>query len=770
MQRFHRVALLAVAVIALGVHAASAGFAGTEVYVASVGRAPGAAGSQWYTTVWVYNPNPTSANVQFFFLERDHTNPAPPVFNDTIPGGDTRRYDNAIATMFAVEKFGALRVLSADKLIVNSRIYSVASGEELKDSVGQFFAGVPATFAIGSGQKTQLLGVYQTSPKPESQFRYNFGFVETTGGTATVRVHVLDESGTEVASKDYSLGPYEPRQYAIENAYPGVNAANLRLEVEVLGGTGKIVAFGSGLANRSNDPSTFEMAYRDELLGGSSATISHDATLTGDGSALSPLGVTVPLELTSSTAFSQAIKGTTTGGESAGVKGVCTGGCSGLQGMHTTSNNYGYIGWQQSGVMGAGGSTIGVIGQATSGQGVKGTSSSGFGVYGLSGPTAGITAPVAGVWGDSQTNTGVYGTSASRPGVYGETSASSGVYAYAVGGSNRSNSNFGLLASLTAGVFGTTADGIGVQGVHTATSGTNPGVWGETRSTAASANAIYALVSSTSPGSSSAAVRAENRGTGNSGIGVWASQAGNGYGVFGSAVAGIGVYGVATTGNGVLAVSAGTARDNAALRAYNTNSSGGIAAYVSNNSNYSAAHFRNQGSGEVLYLQNGTGLFIKAVNNAENDAKFTVDAAGNVRADGTFASPAADFAELLPAADGLEPADVLVIAPSGELAASFEPYQGSVVGVYSTRPAFLGGSVDGDPAGHAPLAITGVVPVKVTAENGPIQVGDLLTTSSTPGHAMRCSGVEQCFGRTIGKAMRTHQEGAGTITVLLILQ
>jgi hypothetical protein len=41
---------------------------------------------------------------------------------------------------------------------------------------------------------------------------------------------------------------------------------NARLQVEVTSGSGKVVAFGSGLANVSNDPSTFEMSFRDELL------------------------------------------------------------------------------------------------------------------------------------------------------------------------------------------------------------------------------------------------------------------------------------------------------------------------------------------------------------------------------------------------------------------------------------------------------------------------------------------------------------------------
>jgi hypothetical protein len=91
--------------------------------------------------------------------------------------------------------------------------------------------------------------------------------------------------------------------------------------------------------------------------------------------------------------------------------------------------------------------------------------------------------------------------------------------------------------------------------------------------------------------------------------------------------------------------------------------------------------------------------------------------------------------------------------------------------VYSTRPGFLGGAVGGaDDRGKAPLAMVGVVPVKASAENGPIQPGDLLTSSSTPGHAMRCEGVELCFGRTLGKAMEGLESGTGVIMMLVMFQ
>jgi hypothetical protein len=126
---------------------------------------------------------------------------------------------------------------------------------------------------------------------------------------------------------------------------------------------------------------------------------------------------------------------------------------------------------------------------------------------------------------------------------------------------------------------------------------------------------------------------------------------------------------------------------------------------------------------------------------------------------------------MLSADEGIEPGDVLVIGPDGKLEQSSQAYQSTVVGVYSTKPGFVGGYNDKeDPNGKVPLAVIGVVPVKASAENGMIRPGDLLTTASTPGHAMRCKGVERCFGRTIGKALEGLQSGTGLIKLLVLLQ
>ena len=52
---------------------------------------------------------------------------------------------------------------------------------------------------------------------------------------------------------------------------------------------------------------------------------------------------------------------------------------------------------------------------------------------------------------------------------------------------------------------------------------------------------------------------------------------------------------------------------------------------------------------------------------------------------------------------------------------------------------------------EVPVAMVGIVPCKVSAENGAIKVGDLLVTSSTPGHAMR--DASPAVGTVVGKRL-----------------
>ena len=63
-----------------------------------------------------------------------------------------------------------------------------------------------------------------------------------------------------------------------------------------------------------------------------------------------------------------------------------------------------------------------------------------------------------------------------------------------------------------------------------------------------------------------------------------------------------------------------------------------------------------------------------------------------------------------------------------------------------------------------------IVPTKVTAQNGPILVGDLLVSSSMPGYAMKGSNHKHMTGATVGKALDPLRSGTGIIRVLVTLQ
>jgi hypothetical protein len=150
--------------------------------------------------------------------------------------------------------------------------------------------------------------------------------------------------------------------------------------------------------------------------------------------------------------------------------------------------------------------------------------------------------------------------------------------------------------------------------------------------------------------------------------------------------------------------------------------------------------------------------------------RFYVNKLGEVYASGAFHPGGADFAEMLPSHESLEPGDVLVIGEDGKLARSTQPYQENVAGVRATKPGLLGGAQDGaDLTGKTPLAVVGVVPVKVTAENGSIKPGDKLTASSTPGHAMKARSHAE-IGTVIGKALQKLDGKRGVIEMLVILQ
>lgn len=131
---------------------------------------------------------------------------------------------------------------------------------------------------------------------------------------------------------------------------------------------------------------------------------------------------------------------------------------------------------------------------------------------------------------------------------------------------------------------------------------------------------------------------------------------------------------------------------------------------------------------------------------------------------GATNTAAADLAEYYPTSDStIEAGDVVSLADG--LVKSYDAYDSRLIGVISTLPGLILGSPDSASHEHDRLlALAGRTPVKVSNENGLIEIDDYLTSSNIPGVAMKMTGP----GIAIGRALeRFDGDGVGKIDVFV---
>lgn len=363
-------------------------------------------------------------------------------------------------------------------------------------------------------------------------------------------------------------------------------------------------------------------------------------------------------------------------------------------------------------------------------------------------------AAVAAVKGENTSNErsvtggeGVLGISNAGCGVQGISTSGRGVVA-------RSDTDYALRAHSQAlsGVRASSDMGVGVEGEGR---GTAPGVVGTSKGGIGvhGKGKGAGVVGEGDPGpgvigksTKWVGVYGETAGIENGPAGVWGEHKGAGVGVKAVSKDGVGLAAYSTSKEAIRAVSH---TDGGVIAAYNRNAAGpGFAIYGKKEGSQGHAGFFEGNvwiSGEL-----GVGGDITLAN---ADCAEDFDVFGAVK---------------------VEPGTVMVLGDEGALFESRQAYDKRVAGVISGAGDYKPGIVldkrQTSSGNRQPVALLGKVFCKVDAQYGAIEVGDLLTSSPTPGHAMKTDDPFKAFGAVIGKALRPLTEGQGLIPILIALQ
>jgi hypothetical protein len=247
----------------------------------------------------------------------------------------------------------------------------------------------------------------------------------------------------------------------------------------------------------------------------------------------------------------------------------------------------------------------------------------------------------------------------------------------------------------------------------------------------------------------------------------------NGNGVAGESTNRIGVLGESTNGNGVVGISQPSRSDLEGDIVYDEN--GGNTAGVAGISNgngagvYGETRNPNGPGAGVEGISNGTGAGVFGRGRLAGRFEGDVEVTGDVLL--TNGDCAEDFD--MNGTGDVEPGTVMVFTADGPVEPSYQAYDKRVAGVVSgagdSKPAIVLGR-NKTRFKRIPIALMGKVYCKVDASYSSIQVGDMLTTSNTKGHAMKIADPLIGFGAAIGKALRPLKTGRGLIPVLIALQ
>lgn len=168
----------------------------------------------------------------------------------------------------------------------------------------------------------------------------------------------------------------------------------------------------------------------------------------------------------------------------------------------------------------------------------------------------------------------------------------------------------------------------------------------------------------------------------------------------------------------------------------------------------------------------------------DNNGNMTVQIRGDVSGDGrvstneleiTGGSDLSEHFDITNAKVDIQPGMIVSISgKQGELSITNSKRDKKIVGIISGANGIQTGMLMGQKGsiadGDYPVALTGRTYVLANTENGPIESGDFITSSSIPGYGMKVKNHKKSQGAIIGKAMTELEKGSGYVLVLVNLQ
>ncbi len=318
----------------------------------------------------------------------------------------------------------------------------------------------------------------------------------------------------------------------------------------------------------------------------------------------------------------------------------------------------------------------------------------------------------------------------------------------------------GWLNLTTYGVYGSNSDskGVGVKGFATSTTGGTIGVCGLVQSP--DGTGVYG---------ESYADTGENYGV------KGKVDSPNGYGVYGEG-AGIGVYGLATGYSSYSYGLYGMAEDDKGR---------GVIGYATSPTGYTRGVYgkveSDQGRAVWGNAVSATGVTYGVMGTVSSPDGYGGYFSGRCSTDILEIRGGSDLSERFDIRGAEEnaapvPGMVVCIDPEhpGSLLISTKANDRTVAGIISgaggIQTGMLMGQEGSEANGESPVALSGRVYCWADASGGPIVPGDLLTTSDTPGHAMKVIDLAKAQGAILGKAMTSLKHGNGLVLVLVTLQ